>query len=108
MKVRDWNNHCREAFQETGVRPQSKFTPLSVDVYGCWTPDSLMVFYELAKKRSAFTGRDPDLENKYTLQQISMALQRENAKILVAHMVRPAVGLEAEDEEDEVVILTEN
>jgi hypothetical protein len=57
-----------------------------------------MTFYELAKKRSAFTGRDPNIEYKYTLQQISMALQRENAKMLTAHMVRPAPP-EAEDED---------
>lgn len=107
VKFNDWNAHCDDAEAMTGVRPQTKFTPLSVDVYGSWTPDSLMVFYELAKKRSTFTGRDPDIEYKYTLQQISMALQRENAKILVAHKVRPDVR-EAEDDEDEVVIPTEN
>lgn len=104
-KIRDWNAHCEEAFRTTGVRVQSKFTPLSVDVYGCWTADAKEFFYELAKKRKDFTGRDPNLEFKYILQQISMALQRENAKMLTAHVARPAAP-EAEDE-DEVIILTE-
>jgi hypothetical protein len=107
VKIRDWDAHCEDAYNETGVRPESKFTPLSVDVYGCWTPDAKMIFYELAKKRSDFTGRAPELEYKYTLQQISMALQRENAKILIAHMVRRAVPDAEDEDEADVVIFPE-
>ena len=106
IKNSKWKKHCDEAFELTRVRVESKFTPLSTDVYGCWNEDALQVFYELAKKRRDFTDRDPDLEYKYVMQQISMALQRENAKILAAHLVHN-VSVESEDEEDEVVVLRE-
>ena len=106
IKNSKWKKHCDEAFELTRVRVESKFTPLSTDVYGCWNEDALQVFYELAKKRRDFTDRDPDLEYKYVMQQISMALRRENAKILAAHLVHN-VSVESEDEEDEVVVLTE-
>jgi hypothetical protein len=108
LKTKDWKKHCDDAFKETGVRVESKFTPLSTDVYGCWNPDALMVFYELAKKRRDFTERDPELEYKYVLQQISMTLQRENAKILAAHYVRNVPDESAGEEEDEVVIVRED
>ena len=89
-KIRDWMKHCEDALTMTGVRVESKFTPLAVDVYGCWTADALNFYYELAKKRRDFTERDPEVEFRYVMQQVSMVLQRENAKILVAHGNRTA------------------
>ncbi len=107
VKIADWKKHCDEAFERTRTRVESTFVPLSTDVYGCWTRDAYNVFYELAKKRKDYTDRDPELEYKYIIQQISMALQRENAKILAAHRVRRIGALDG-DEEDEVVLMSED
>jgi hypothetical protein len=104
-KMRGWKKHCEDALALTGVRVESKFTPLAVDVYGCWTADALLFFYELAKRRRDFTERDPEVEFRYVMQQVSMVLQRENAKILVAHTASRAAPVG--EEEAEVFVLSE-
>jgi hypothetical protein len=82
---------------------------MACDVYGFWTMRARNVLWEIGKRRREFTGTDPDTEFRYSMQQMSMALQRENARIFEAHI--PRRQEETQDEssvvEDEPVIVDE-
>ena len=97
QKMTRWHARCAAV--------NVKFIPMSVDTYGYWHEESRAVLFEIAKRRSHFTERDPDLEFKYSLQLLSTILQRENARILIEHKQRPQVFAE---EESEAVILIED
>ena len=99
QKLRKWRDPC--------ARVGIKFIPMSVDVYGYWHPDSLGVYYEMAKRRADFTDRDPDTEYKYMVQLISLILQRENARILINHKQRPQLDQDDETEGD-MALLSED
>jgi hypothetical protein len=107
VKLRDWNGHCAEALRVTGVAVTATFIPLCADVYGFWTAAAREVFYEFAKRRCDFTGNEIEVEQRYIHQRISMALQRENARIMVAHRVRER-PLEMIEDEEELVLMDES
>jgi hypothetical protein len=78
------------------------FIPMSVDVYGHWGREARAVFYEFARRKSLFTGRQPDVELKFLYQSLSVILQRHNARILIAHKEKAAPNADEEEEEHDV------
>ena len=66
------------------------------------------VFWEIAKRRREFTDNDPDTEYRYAMQQMSMALQRENARIFEAHIPRRIGDPDTDDDDDPPVIFSED
>jgi hypothetical protein len=98
IKMRNWDS----------VRGDSniQFIPMACDVYGLWTMRARNVFWEVAKRRREFTGLDPDTEFRYAMQVMSMALQRENARIFEQHVPRRVIPVEdADTDEDEPPII---
>ena len=68
------SQHC----QALGV----DFIPLVVDTFGGWTPSSLRVLKDFARRRAERAGKNPGETTLHFLQALAFQLQRGNATLL--------------------------
>lgn len=84
-----------------------RFCPLVVEVFGSWSAEALSVLHRLAKLHALHTGLDTAFARRQLLLRLSVTLQRQNARMLLARVSRtstlelPLAGCDGPDDEEE-------
>ena len=71
----------QDAVEETGC----DFIPLMVETFGVWSPFALRTLHKIADHTTARSEASPNLARKHLLQQLSVSLWTNNARMILRY-----------------------